>query len=59
MGSRPAVPVDQIGAALVFIASDIESYRTATTLFLDGGSCQGSVGLEILAGFRQVLGPCG
>lgn len=35
----------EIAAGVVFLASDQASYATATTVFLDGGIMQGSVGL--------------
>lgn len=41
---RVAAP-EEIAGAVVFVASDAGSYLTATTLFLDGGIMQGSVGL--------------
>ncbi len=41
---RMAQP-EQIAAAVVFLASDRGGYATATTLFVDGGIMQGSVGL--------------
>ena len=41
---RLAAP-DEIARAVVFAASDAGSYLTATTLFVDGGIMQGSVGL--------------
>ncbi len=41
---RVAAP-EEIAAAVVFVASDAGSYLTASTLFVDGGIMQGSVGL--------------
>lgn len=41
---RVASP-EEIAAAVVFVASDAASYMTATTMFVDGGIMQGSVGL--------------
>jgi len=41
---RVASP-EEIAAAVDFVASDAGSYLTATTVFLDGGIMQGSVGL--------------
>ena len=35
----------EIASAVVFLASDQAAYVTATTVFLDGGIMQGSVGL--------------
>jgi glucose 1-dehydrogenase len=36
---------DEIGGVVAFLASDKASYATATTVFVDGGIMQGSVGL--------------
>lgn len=36
---------DEIGGMVAFLASDKASYATATTVFVDGGIMQGSVGL--------------
>ncbi|QQS01778.1 MAG: glucose 1-dehydrogenase [Austwickia sp.] len=41
---RVAAP-EEIAAAVVFVASDAASYMTATTMVVDGGIMQGSVGL--------------
>ena len=41
---RVAAP-EEIASAVLFAASDAASYLTATTLFVDGGIMQGSVGL--------------
>lgn len=48
---RHAIPLgrmarpEEIASAVVFLASDQAAYVTATTVFLDGGIMQGSVGL--------------
>jgi len=36
---------EEVASAVVFLASDAGGYATATTLFVDGGIMQGSVGL--------------
>ncbi|MEO7132296.1 MAG: SDR family oxidoreductase, partial [Dermatophilaceae bacterium] len=41
---RVAKP-EEIGETVAFLASDQASYLTATTIFVDGGIMQGSVGL--------------
>jgi glucose 1-dehydrogenase len=38
-------PPDQIADLVVFLASERSTYVTATSVFVDGGIMQGSVGL--------------